>query len=479
MVKRRCGMTHDYWVPPPPHDSLMRPLPALVPSASETQVKPLYDHYDDTVFLLAGLVSLFIKEDISPPKDSDLIFDTALYFTNQKRWVPTFKSERCYVPRNLEIELGTSTPDDSVIATGLASCRDYKPVRLPQLPSHPQPPPPPLPNVHLYEEFRIPRILRRMSAKTREGQRRFHEWRDSVFQQRKALFAAGEQLLREAEFQGDHVDRRAYCVQCGASFFERKSGKLRCRDCRWELSEVTYFDQQDRFDSPVINDRFGITTSNEGQRETNALRQSDHQERKVWFPKWQARFNPTGKKWADVTTADVGAVMTNPDFSTEVARYQVMFTGTRTNEVAEGLPNTLTKRFTRARADFDELTTPEEYAALCEVFGDNKDVLSLAHAQGGFDLVVAVELNSRIEWKPLGKSTDSEVKLRRALIKHRKDTEKARLKSLQRKARANGWTEEMLAVEIQYAKERIGVAYGLPLEAFGQGEGTVVTFSRI
>lgn len=334
------------------------------------------------------------------------------------------------------------------------------------MPKAPQPPPVPRPNADLYQEFHLPSLLRRMTAKTREGQRRFHEWRKSTFRQRNALYATGEQLLREADFEGDYADRRNHCAQCGGSFFERKGEKLRCRDCRWELNEVKYFDPQDRFDSPTINDRFGVTISNEGQRETNALRPHDHQERKVWFPKWEARFNPEGKKWAGVTTADVEAVKGDPDFSTEVSRYRVMFLGERISEIAKGSSNTLTKQLSRTR----ELPTWEQ-----EFFQDIQVALEKNRAD---EFAIVIYLNKRAEVKTLGTVNDSYAKLHRSLVKQHKATVKARLRALRRMARANGWTERMLAVEIREAEERIETAYRLPLAMLSEGEGTAITFSH-
>jgi hypothetical protein len=215
----------------------------------------------------------------------------------------------------------------------------------------------------------------------------------------------------------------------------------------------------------VINDRFGITISNKGQRETNALRPHDHQQRKDWFPKWKARFNPKNKLWSEITEADIKAVINDPAFLMEIARYRVMFTGERISEVAEGLPNTLTKQLGRTR----ELLTWEQ-----EFFRGVRDALK-QHNAGEFALMIY--LNNRAELKTLGMVTDSNAKLYRALTKHHRATVKARLKALRRKARLNNWTDELLAVKIQDAKERIHADYRLPLEMLRQGEGTAVTYS--
>jgi hypothetical protein len=390
-------------------------------------------------------------------------------------WDIKVKIERCYteaIPQDW-VPLGTGIEDPIEVAEAMG-------VLFPS-PSTPQQPPPPPKNAEHYQQVSVPQedvktimktdkdgfsfgtkhficnstvlipaLPRNSAAKTSKGITGFQQRKKSLLLQRRWLYDIWDYVLWSTAFKNDHVDKRNHCPQCGSTSFKKT---LRCGDCGWKLKETKYIDLHDRF-NPATNDRLGI--SNENQRETNALHPNDQQERKDWSLKWQARFNPMGKKWSEVTAADIEVVENDPTFPTEVARYQTMFTGARTNEIAEGPPNTLTKRFTRTR----ELPTWIEATFQGTLEHNVVD-----------DFIVVIHLNNRAEAKTIGKVTDSDAKLHRALLRCHKATEKAQLKSLRRKARVNGWTDEMLAVETQHVKERIAAAYKTPLEALEQGEG--------
>ena len=304
------------------------------------------------------------------------------------------------------------------------------------LPKTPQPTPPRAPNAELYDAFFIPSIHRVSVAKTQAGQDRFREWRESAFFQRRMQYDLGKQLLDESGWEGDYTDRRDYCPQCGATFFERKNGKLRCRDCRWELREAKWKETRDRFSPREDDELTNLYVTNEGLRETDGSRLHDHQTRADWFPKWASRFNPSGKEWEDVTGDDVQDIKADPDFTTEVARYPVLFSGTPIKS------NTLVKQLSRTFALPSWVNTLSE-----NVEGTGDGVYAVIH------------LNGRDEVKRLGEYADTDKRMLRNLLRFRKETEKAALKGMRRKARANGWTDKMVRVETKEIKHRIQVAY--------------------
>lgn len=121
----------------------------------------------------------------------------------------------------------------------------------------PQPPQPPVPNSELYQTFQISVIPKRSLATTERGINAFRDRRDSLLLQRKMLYAAGEQLLKDHLKEGKElarkqgvpftgygsssnprpVDRRTHCQECGGTFFLPSKSKLRCRDCGWSFAE--------------------------------------------------------------------------------------------------------------------------------------------------------------------------------------------------------------------------------------------------
>jgi hypothetical protein len=383
-------------------------------------------------------------------------------------------------PKGVHVSANPHNFDPVTYTMGI---KKFTPVQHLGMPKAPQPRPVPLPNAHLYSnEFhtlaelrsyvqRVPPILRKMSAKTGPGQGRFHERQESAYRQRKMLYAAGEQLLREG-FEGDYQDRRDHCGRCGSSFFEHKGGKLRCRDCRWEKYEATYVDRRDRFDTEAADralvDSYGSASMShtfESQRETTGKRQNDHQERKVWFSKWQARWNPTSKPWKDATPKDIQLIQLDPDFPIEVVRNEVMFHGKYAVELAGGKPNTLTKKLSRTH------NQPTWFEA-------NFGMKNLDNNKAG-DQTIIIILDGVPHPKSVGKVTDPAKSRLRTLLRHHKATEKNTLKSLRKGARKHGWTTEMLATERLEAKKRVAAAYQLAedalIEEVEQEEGHDVT----
>jgi hypothetical protein len=393
-----------YWTPPPPHDSLTSPLPPLLDD-DEPVRKPAH-FYDETVglidgigklprpaLLLAGLVSLFIKkEKLKPPKRSSLVFDYAEYFTNQKKWVPTFKADRCYVPRAMEIALGT-TSRDWLLATGREE-KDYQRVPLPNLPAsfrESQPPPLPLPNADLcgdslsfseLQEYvrRVPSIPKRPAKKGKATE-------DTAFQNRRLVacvlrqieYLIGEDLLRESGFKGSRHDKRDHCQMCGATFF--KSGK--CFDCGLPLKESNWFPNSSGLnkylESQGLGDGTGFSIDGwlDGVRET----EQGVPNKEKWLEPRRTRWNPTGKKWADVTPADLEEIKDDPEFATNESEYGMTFCGVRITESAEPQnlkPNTLSKRISRLELKrmFHDVEFPSgQYFCVVSLHKENRLVL--------------------------------------------------------------------------------------------------------
>ena len=327
----------------------------------------------------------------------------------------------------------------------------FIPVPLPRHGSAPtpQPPPAPLPNACEYEEFPIPHIPRASVAKTQAGQQRFRERRASALSQRKFLHAAGNQLLGELSEEalkeaGIEFDPRTYCLQCGATFFERKGGKLRCRDCWYRPFERKWVDLEHHF-SPRQDDEFwnlSFISTGDTNPQTDGSKLHDHQERKVWYPKWQTRFNPEGIPWEKATAADIIRVKSDEDFPRELARSMVMFSDKRTTDVAEGIPNTLTKQLSRSH----DLPTWLEWR-----FKGTEKV--------GEGLHVVVRLNGVNYPKCVGEVNDPPMRKLRALLRHLKETEKQALKAMRKIANVNGWTERMIAAETRIIRDRVRTAY--------------------
>lgn len=210
--------------------------PAKVQKAS---VPSLFTYYDESVFLLCGLVSLFIvEENIDPPKEEDLIWDKPQYFTSQTRWAPQRKSQRCYIPQIHDIELtevcltDTERTPCGVVPFGYRNGKGEllsKPQR--------QPPAAPLPNAEHYQQFSIPSVRFKSAAKTEKGIARFKEKSTKAWEARKNQFQVWNFILERYGFKNTlppppHVlQDRDSCPRCGSSFFKRKGIKLFCYDC--------------------------------------------------------------------------------------------------------------------------------------------------------------------------------------------------------------------------------------------------------
>jgi hypothetical protein len=392
----------EYFTPQESSYCLMPPLPEppMTQYVKKPAQTPIFEYWDDTVYLLGEILSLFIEEeDVSPPSDSDLVWDVPTYYTNQKTWGPKFKSEPCYVPKVQNIELtdvclteAERTPCDvvpfgylGVWPTGYFSDESpFGQLILPLTTLTPQSAAPPLLNAHFYQgvlvsayqikkirgEFGtkyficnssilIPAIPRKSAAKTKKGIARFRERREDVLLQRKEEYRTWEALLREiirkgkeeAEkqktpytgFEIDHTDRLTYCKQCGATFFTRKQGKLRCFDCGWCSRESWVLG--DSGDTPIDS---GLNLNRETTKGTP--------NREQWFKSKRLFFNPDpqGKKWTEATAEDFKEdfedTKNDPRFQTALAEYQSIFSGSTITELAEELgvkPDTLKKRMSR------------------------------------------------------------------------------------------------------------------------------------
>lgn len=348
---RPCAEDLPYFVPQPPRDSLMPPLPDPVCDVFQRQTKPsAFTYYDETVFLLAGLVSLFINEEnISPPKNSDLVFDVASYFTNQKRWAPEYRSERCYTPQVREIELMDLCLTDNERAPRVVAPFGYRNGKGELLTTaKPQPPPPPLQNAERYEIFQsIPNLHLKSAAKTPAGIARFREkatklWGDNRFTHWlwNSVLAACCASCGSHEKEKVHDllgcvtvcatcktkwrslrDERQACSRCGSSVFvrSRRAWRLKCFDCG-----LVEYDSTAWWNKPKV----GSTDKESTQGVPN---------RSKWLASRIKFFNPTGKSLGELSSDEIAQITSSPEFKQQAQEYEIEFSNTKTKDAATAL----------------------------------------------------------------------------------------------------------------------------------------------
>ena len=205
-----------------------------------------------------------------------------------------------------------------------------------------------------------------------------------------------------------------------------------------------------------INERQFDGINFDGNCETTGVRPHDHQSRSEWQKRWQARFNPFNKEWKDATPADFREVTEDSDFSRELARMQVMFSGSTIQELAERLgttPNSITKSLSRNKR------LPSHLEWIFAGIDDSK-------AYGRFGVIV--RMNGRNELKILGTDYDPTSKLKLALKEEQAKSRRAALKLLRRNARRKKWNAPRRQAEEEAAIKRIDQAYA-PVNAMFSG----------
>jgi len=423
---------------------------------------------------------------VEPPKDSDLIPDVPVYFSDTPRikWIskPTF--EPCYVPRVLRIELSSGNelwvpppPTQERAAPPLPNAEPYAGTLVPfeELKK--------IRNVDkdgfsfgteyfvCDSSFLIPSVRFKSAAKTIKGVDAFRERRDSAFLQRKMLYRAGEELLQqsvqqgkeEAEkqntiytgFENDYIDKRAYCKQCGASFFRRKKGKLRCYDCGWGLKEPKMADSEGSHIEGDLNKNKETHVTPARQRDLTA--------------EFQMKYNPFDQKREDIEQQ----ILNHPEFPKDVSTLEIRNTSPKEVAAQKGEKyDAFRQRTSRNRRELQTYYADFHTALRHEIVGKRKEPIP-----PGYN--IPVELHGRIEVKYLGTLTDTSETYLKTLHRHQKTTIKGSLKKVRRQARQHGWSKKMLQVEEADTRAYIEAAY-LPHfqrleQEIAQGRGTVVT----
>jgi hypothetical protein len=270
----------------------------------------------------------------------------------------------------------------------------YQPIPLPQMPAQSQPPPAPFINAECYNQVAvtdkdiqwirkvdkggfsfgteypvcdstvlIPNIPRKTAAKTDKGIQRYAERRGLECLVRRIQYAVGKALLKDEGFPYDYTDRRAYCKRCDATFFRRTQDKsLCCLDCGWVLKNTEKF-----------GDSIGSHLEGEWTTETRQGVPC----REKWLMPRRTLWNPTGKTWGEATTGDIQDITDDPRFSTAAWEYETEFCGMTVVDAATELnvkPNTLTKRISREelKGMFHGVEFPNnEYFCVISLKGEN------------------------------------------------------------------------------------------------------------
>ncbi len=275
-------------------------------------------------------------KDISPPKPEDLIPDRYTSFARFKKAVPRFKEDACAMPRVGEITLAnyclteTERMPHVVVPFGYRNSKG----ELLTTPK-PQSPPAPLQNAEHYRELSVPKIRFKTTAKTDAGIKRFREKSQKLWSDRRYSFWLWNSILQKCcqscgatgtkkkeektravcaecgsdwkslqDTRGNRTfcgwDNRDNCARCGSSVFVKRSKYLHCYDCGKKLK----YD----FEPYVSPDALLKEIYDNGKPKTGASRETtegDVPSREKWLAPIRLIFNPTGKKWSEVTADDI------------------------------------------------------------------------------------------------------------------------------------------------------------------------------
>lgn len=447
----------EYFVPRPPRDCLLPALPAPAPAkVQETSASTPFTYYDETVFLLCGLVSLFIaEENIDPPKDEDLVWDEAQYFTNQKRWAPKYKSQRCYIPQIHDIELTEVCLTDTEKVPCDVVPFGYRNAKGELLsPPKPQAPPTPLSNAERYEIFLgIPNLRLKSTAKTIAGIKRFREkatkpWGDNKFTHWLWNSVVSECCASCGDYRTEKVDsvtvcancktkwrsmrdERNFCYRCGSSVFvPRDARHLKCFDCGLAQGDSTAW-----WNSKSV----GTTDKETTQGVAN---------RSEWLAQRIKFFNPLGKKLNELAPDEIAQMMGSPDFKQSAQEYEIEFSNKKSKDAATELgvkDATLRKRKSRG-------------------FKGMFHGVDFGKTIGKYFIVVS--LNGRNHLKILGDADAPRVDVLKAFFAEWVRTESTSLKQTRQTAKKKGLGKKAIKqLEIETAA-RIKDAYETPIGLF-------------
>ena len=328
--------TTEYFTPRPPTDVLMPPIPPIIVSAPIDE--SFLGYWDETVYKLAALISIFIKDNFDAqrydPRGVELVPDRAQYFAQQKRWAPEYKSPRCYIPQIHEIELTKvclvdteRTPCD-VVPFGYRN-------ELGELLSPPTPqPPPPVQDFHAYTlglQGGFPSVRFKSSAKTEEGIKRFKEKAECAWQERRALFAVYSNVLSKLGLW----ERRDWCPRCGSSFFKRKGVKLLCYDCGKKQFEPYEWETRSAAQN-LAKEQNAIQNLADGEMEVPSRKTHRGGDLK---PKWIAhiRQNMFIQDGEERTLENETRVRNHPRFEEFLALFTAKFEGGKVKDMAAAL----------------------------------------------------------------------------------------------------------------------------------------------
>jgi len=263
---------------------------------------------------------------------------------------------------------------------------------------------------------------------------------------------ARKQNIPYTGFENDYTDRRNYCKQCGASFFHRVQGKLRCYDCGWALKNS----EKDSDSEGLKKFMQSLGLGNDGSGfHIDSWLDSDKETTKgtpnleKWLESRSHLFNPQGKKWDEVTADDIADVTDHPDFKQISREYEIEFGGLRVNEAAEDLglkPNTLTKRISRQE--------------LNPMFHD----VDIAGTTGNYFCIVT--LNRVNHLKILGKATASLAEVLSAFMKEWKASEVSAIKMVRKTAKKNEIDQQTREKKEHDAVEGVRDAYQVVIGLF-------------
>lgn len=457
----------EYFVPQPSRDYLLPALPTPEPAKGQVQETPAstpFTHYDEAVFLVCGLVSLFIaEENIDPPKDEDLIWDEAQYFTNQKRWAPKLKTQRCYVPQIHDLELTevclteTERIPCDVVPFGYRNGKG-------ELLSSPRPqrPPTPLLNAERYEVFLgISKLGLKSTAKTAAGIKRFREkaaklWGDNRFTHwlwnsvvSKCCASCGDYHTKKVDsvtvcakcktkWRGMR-DERNFCCRCGSSVFvPRDARHLKCFDCGLVQGDSTAW-----WNSKGV----GSTDKETTQGVAN---------RSKWLAQRIKFFNPLGKKLNELTPDEIAQIVGDSKFRQQAQEYEMEFFIKKSKDAAVELElkdATLRKRKSRG---FKEMFHGVDFEKTIGKY------------------FIVVSLNGRNHLKILGDADASRVDVLKAFFAEWMKTESTSLKQTRQTAKKKGLGKKAIKqLEIETAariQDAYDTAIGLfVLDADGRG----------
>jgi hypothetical protein len=403
------------------------------------------------------------------------------------------KAEGCYTEAISRTWVPLTTGLVEPVVSSCLSITTYAPT--------PQPPPQPPQNSELYEptpmtvdqltkvvnkgtngfgteyfvcDSPIPMIPKRSLATTERGINAFRERRDSLLLQRKMLYAAGEQLLKDhlkegkelaktqgvpyIGFKNDYIDKRTRCKECGGTFFLPSKSKLRCRDCGWSFAEKRARKAASDKVNTLGND-FHLEGSWVKETTKAPVRSQDD-----LLPNLRMKYNP----WNKARSEAGPYVLNHPDFLKDVNVLETKKTSPKEAAARRGMEydtfRQQTSRARRALLEYDPKT------AMCKFLGKKP-------VPAGFN--VGVTLNGVTEIKYLGALSDSNEAYLKALEKLKKATIANSLKSLRKKARLNGWSKKMLEAERASAHSRIEGAYRIPFEGISNTEKAEGTLSQI